>query len=194
MMLATTWLVHSLSRLMFLPYWLTGAGLNSIGKAQQHGLKKGSFATNKGGEGIRGRSRQTSGGSVHQRRSLRQILVDPLWAAACGRGTWALGLYLLARFRWTQWKFVAWQRARAQVLDVEEQACQWACTHRQSKRRQCKEVAALQLLLCLCCWQVWLQALCVPHKQRDLERLGLFVGQLEWYAWRCCCRWCDEDA
>jgi hypothetical protein len=34
---------------------LTGAGLNSIGKVQQHGLEKGLFATNKGGKAFTGR-------------------------------------------------------------------------------------------------------------------------------------------
>jgi hypothetical protein len=61
--------------------------------------------------------------SVRRWQSPHRIAVDPLCAATCGRGAQALGLHLLAWFRQTQWNFVAWQHAWAQVLNVEEQAC-----------------------------------------------------------------------
>ncbi len=77
------------------------------------------------------------------------------------RKLWALRL--LAWFHWTWWKFVAQQHARAQVLNVKEQACQRARTRHWSRRKQYKEVAALQLLLHHRHWQAWLQALRVRH-------------------------------
>jgi hypothetical protein len=51
--------------------------------------------------------------SMRRRQSPCQIVVDPLWAAMCGRGAQAMGLHLLAWFRQTWWKFVAWQRVRS---------------------------------------------------------------------------------